>query len=203
MLGPRRECLHHERRVYACLVALADELRAVADTATRYAGLDEEPVAVVPAGPGQGERLYLCAFRGEAGQTSWLALDAAARPVNDKVLLRDAVSIVAMCELAEETAAGGDLDDLRSQLVALRLTENPPGIDEAEEAVLALQAVIDAPPRVATPAYLDDVGLATRRLEQALGDATVSPFAEAMKQSMHTVEALARDIEANYKGELS
>ena len=60
--------------------------------------------------------------------------------------MRDAVAILALCELAAETAAGGDLDDLRSQLAALRLTENPPGIEEAEQAALELQQVLGAPP---------------------------------------------------------
>ena len=65
-------------------------------------------------------------------------LDARGRVVEDRALVRDAVSIVTMCELAEEAAGGGDLDELRSRLVALRLTENPPGIDEAEEAAIEL-----------------------------------------------------------------
>ena len=47
--------------------------------------------------------------------------------------VKDAVSIAALCEIAEESAVGGDLDELLSQLVALRLTENPEGIDEAED----------------------------------------------------------------------
>jgi len=85
--------------------------------------------------------------RGVAGdQRTWLALDAAGEAVESRAVVRDAVSIAALCEVAEETAAGGDLDDLRSRLVALRLTENPPGVDEAEEAVLALQRTIGAPP---------------------------------------------------------
>jgi hypothetical protein len=35
------------------------------------------------------------------------------------------VSIAAMCELAEESAGGGDLGELRARLVELRLTERP------------------------------------------------------------------------------
>jgi hypothetical protein len=104
-----------------------------------------------------------------------------------------------MCELAEEAAGGGDLDDLRSRLVALRLTENPPGIDEAEEAAIELQSTIGAPPRVASPAHLDAVGGATRRLEEALGEGPGSPFVEAMKAATGTVDALVRDVEARYK----
>ena len=175
----------------------------MAQAAEPYGDPHEDLVGVLPAEPGSGERVYLCAFRGDGETTSWIALDSQARPVEDRTVLRDAVSIVALCEVAEETAAGGDLDELHSQLVALRLTENPPGIDEAEEALLALQAAIGAPPRLATPAYLDRVGMATRRLEQALGEQASSPFAEAMKHSVATVEAFASDVEANYKRELA
>ena len=83
--------------------------------------------------------------------------------------------------------------------MGLRLTENPEGIDEAEDAALALEGAIGSPPRVATPAYLDEVGAATRRLEQALGTNGVSPFAEAMKQGVAAVEALTLEVEGAYK----
>ena len=55
--------------------------------------------------------------------------------------------------------------------MALRLTEAPDGIEEAEDAVRGLQLVIGSGARVASPGRLDEVGEATRRLELALGDA--------------------------------
>ena len=61
---------------------------------------------------------------------------------------------------------------------------------------------IGAPPRLAEPAYLDRVGAATRRLEDALGPSAGSPFSEAMKLGMGTVEELAHDVETNYKAPL-
>src|SRR5204863_92010 len=82
----------------------------------------------------------------EADGQSWLALDDEGKPVTARARVREVVSIAALVEVAEETAVGGDLDELRSQLVALRLTENPPGIDEAEEAALALEATIGGTP---------------------------------------------------------
>jgi hypothetical protein len=118
--------------------------------------------------------------------------------VEDRVRIREVVSIAALVELAEETAGGGDLEELRSQLVGLRLTENPAGIDEAEEAALALEEAIGAAPRVATPERLDAIGAATLRLERVLGGEG-SPFAVAMKQATATVEELTRDVEAAYK----
>jgi hypothetical protein len=145
--------------------------------------------------------VYLSAFRHGEGH-SWLALDDRGEPVADRELVRQAASLIALCEVAEESAGGGELDELRSRLVALRLTENPPGIDEAEEAVLALQRALGAPPRLATTAYLDEVGVATKRLEEALGDSGLSPFAEAMKAAAQSVQEFTADVEANYRIEL-
>jgi len=86
--------------------------------------------------------------------------------------------------------------------VTLRLTESPPGIEEAEAAALALERELGTPPRLATPSYLDALGLATRRLEQALGNGG-SPFAVAMAHGIVTVEELANEVEGRYKLELT
>ncbi|HWH53948.1 MAG TPA: hypothetical protein VNT04_00070 [Gaiellaceae bacterium] len=180
-------------------MGLPEDLRRTADAAVHFAGPGEDVVGIVPAEPSSGTRGYLCAFRAEDGKTSWLVLDDDGRPVDRRREVREVVSITALCELAEEVAAGGDLDQLRSQLVALRLTENPPGIEEAEEAALALQAAIGATPRLATPAHLDAVGAATLRLERVLGSDGASPFAAAMKQATATVKKLSRDVEGSYK----
>ena len=96
-----------------------------------------------------------------------------------------------------------DLEELRAQLASLRLTENPPGIDEAEEAALALERTLGTPPRLATPTYLDAVGLAARRLEQALGENGSSPFATAMKQGLVAIDELTAEVEGRYKLELT
>jgi hypothetical protein len=183
-------------------VVLDEELHRVAEAALDHASPGEEITAVIPAEPRAGSRVYLCAF-GEGEARAWLALDAEGRPLDDRALVRDAVSIAALCELAEETAGGGRLDELRTQLVALRETERPEGIEEAEEAALELERTLGSPPRVATPAYLDRVGEATRRLEAALGEGPGSPFAEAMTAAVATVNELLREVEASYRGELS
>jgi hypothetical protein len=180
-------------------VALTDDLRRIAEAAVRFAAPGEELTGIVPAEPSSGSRAYLCAFRGDDGSTTWLVLDADGHAVDSRTDVRDVVSIAALCELAEEIAGGGDLDDLRSRLVALRLTESPAGIDEAEDAAIALQATLGRTPRVATPAHLDAVGAATLKLEQALGGGGGSPFAAAMKQATGTVEELLTDVEGAYK----
>jgi hypothetical protein len=179
-------------------VGLREDLDRAAAAAAGLAAAGEEVAGVVPAEAEPGERAYLCAFLA-GDERTWLVLDDEGRPVTDRDAVRRAVSIIAMCELAEESAGGGELEELRERLVALRLTENPPGIEEAEEAALALERAVGAPPRLAEPAYLDRVGAATRRLEEALGPTPSSPFAEAMKQGLATVEELTHDVESNYK----
>ena len=148
--------------------------------------------------PHPGERTFICALEGPAERT-WLAIDIDGGPITDRGRLRAAISIAALCEVAEEQAGGGELEELRGRLVSLRLTESPPGIEEAESAALALESAIGAPPRVASPAYLDAVAAATRRLEAALGSEGESPFTVALQQAVGAVEELTREIESAYK----
>jgi hypothetical protein len=174
-------------------VGLDDDLARIAATAAGYGGLTGV-IAVEPVG---GRRYYLCAFAGD--ERSWLVFDETGEPVTRREVVREAASIAALCEVAEETAGGGQLEELRQQLVQLRLTENPEGIDEAEAAALALERTIGAPPRVASPAFLDAVGAKTRELEQALGQAGASSFAEAMKASVGTIDAFTGEVESRYR----
>ena len=181
---------------------LEEQLRSAVEAAVRFAADGEELTGVVPAEPASGERVYLCSYsRGD--EQSWLALDGMGRPVEDRRLVRDAVSIAAMCELAEETAGGGDLGELRARLVELRLTENPDGIEEAEVAAAELQEAILAAPRLASADYLDSIGGAAMKLERALGEAGASPFAEAMKVGAVAAEQLAGNVERGYKRPLT
>ena len=182
-------------------MGLENEIAAALDAARGFAVDGEEITGVVPAEPGAGSRVYLVAYeRGD--ERSWLALDAGGRPITDRVLLRDAVAIAAMVELAEESAGGGDIGDLRARLVELRLTDNPEGIDEAEVAAAELQETLLREPRVASVSYLDAIGAASQRLEATLGEIRGSPFAAAMKSAMPAAEELTREVERAYKLEL-
>jgi hypothetical protein len=180
-------------------MALSDDVDRAAEAAAALAGEDETVLGIVPAEPEPGERRYLIAFaRGE--ERTWLVLDPHGAPVTSREDVRRAASIAAMCELAEESAGGGELDELRDRLVTLRLTESPPGIEEAEEASLELQRVLGAPPTLATPARLDEIGSATRKLEVTLGSAVHgSPFADAMKGAGEVVELLFDDVTRSYR----
>ena len=91
--------------------------------------------------------------------------------------MREAASLAGLCEVAEESAGGGHLPELRARLAELRETDNPEGIEEAEAAAAALAETLQPEPRVASGAYLDAIGSASRRLEQALGESGASPFA--------------------------
>jgi hypothetical protein len=182
-------------------VALSDDLERIAAVAQGFADEGEQLAGILVAEPSPGRRVYLCAYAvgSREEERRWLVLDAAGTPLERRVDVRGAVSIVATCEIAVEAAGGGQLEELRSQLAALRVRENPPGIDEAEDAALELERTIGTEPRVASPAYLDRVGAATLRLEQALGQNGGSPFAVALKQAMAAVQALAADVERAYK----
>ncbi len=181
------------------MVALSDDLARIAASALELAGPAEELAAVLAAEPHGVSRVYLCAFRDGSGRVAWLALDDAETAVESRALVRESASIVAMCELAAEHAGGGKLEELRARLVALRLTEAPQGVEEAETAALALEQAVGTPPRVASPGYLDLVGAATRQLEVALGEDGPSPFAQSLRRGVDAVELFAKDVEAGYK----
>jgi hypothetical protein len=184
-------------------VALVDELALMAGQATVYADDGDAVSAVIPTEPAPGRRVYLCAVDGADGFRSWIALDGAAAPVTQRTLLREAISIAALCEVATDAAAGGDVDGLLGRLRELRENEAPAGIEDAEEAARALREVVGEPPRLATPELLDAIGVATRRLERELDPTAASPFSAAMKASQEAVAELQREIEAGYRLELT
>jgi hypothetical protein len=57
--------------------------------------------------------------------------------------------------------------------------------------------VLGAPPRLATPAFLDEVGAATVLLERALGE-TTSPFSSAIRGATGAVDEFVREVERDY-----
>ena len=169
---------------------LEDELTAAAEAAARFLEPDEELAGVLAAEPSPGVRVYVCAYSRPDG-IAWLAIDAAGAPVADRALVRDAVAIVGLCELAEENAGGGDLATLRVRLAEVREAEQPEGIEEAEQAAAELESEIAEEPRVASVTYLDAIGSAAARLERTLGELGSSPFAQAMQAGTVAVEELS------------
>jgi hypothetical protein len=173
-------------------VGLGDDLSRIAAAAGAFG----EVGGVLAAEPSPGRRVYLVAFEAD-GSGDWLLLDDAAVAVAQRETVREAASIIALCELAADVAGGGDIPGLRARLAQLRAVENPPGIAAAEAAAAALADALGIEPRVASPGYLDAVGLATRDLERVLGE-TTSPFTAALKAGTAAVDEFVRDVERRY-----
>jgi hypothetical protein len=125
-------------------VALKDDVERIAVAAAEHARPGEEIGAVLPVELAAGERIYLCAFTGHEGSHSWLALDEDGSPVTSRKRVRDAASIAALVEVAEESidvppadeprvASLPYLDSLAAQAdgsVALVIQSAEPVVDE-------------------------------------------------------------------------
>ena len=177
-------------------MALTDDLERIGGLAAAHGTV----TAVLAAEPASTRRRYLVAL-GTDEHRRWVVLDDAGAVLDRRDEVRDTASIVAMCELAEDLAGGGDLEELRARLAQVRIVEQPPGIEEAEDAALALERTIGAAPRVATPSFLDRVGAATVVLERALGEVS-SPFSDAIRGATGAVDAFVREVERDYLVEL-
>jgi hypothetical protein len=84
-------------------VGLSDDVSRIGGAAAVYTGPGEAVAAVLVVEADAGERLYLCAFSGADDAQSWLVLDDDGSPVTSRNRVRDAASIAALCEVAEET----------------------------------------------------------------------------------------------------
>jgi hypothetical protein len=140
-------------------VSLSDDVHRIAEKAASHAASGEEVAAVLAVELAPGDRLYLCAFSEPGGTQTWLALDEDGSPITSRKQVRDAASIAALVEVAEESI------DMRP----------------AEE------------PRIASLAYLDSLGA-----QPANGN-----LAGAIQGAVPVVDELAKDIEGNYKVELT
>jgi hypothetical protein len=178
-------------------MTVAEDVARIASAAAAVAE-PGEVVAGVLVAETLGRRVYLCAFE-PAGGRSWLAFGDDAEPLTERRLVLEAASLAALCEVAEESAGGGNLPELQARLAELRETANPEGIEAAETAAAALAETLQPEPRVASGDYLDAIGSASRRLEQALGESGGSPFAAAMQAALGSVEELSDDVDRNYK----
>lgn len=178
-------------------MTVAEDVGRIAVAAAAFAGPGEEVAGVLVAET-LGRRVYLCAFE-SAGRHAWLALDDEGQPLTEVRLVREAASLAALCEVAEESAGGGHLPALRARLAEIREADNPEGIEEAEAAAASLAELLQPEPRVASGDYLDAIGSASRRLEAALGESSGSPFAATMQAALGSVEELGDDVERNYK----
>ena len=116
-------------------MALDQELRRIAEAAVVYCGEGEELAGIIPVEPSASLRLYVCAYR-DGNRASWLVLDSDGSPVADRSLVKDAVSIAALYELAEEAAGGGGDEDTR--------VATPPLLDALGSSVEDRAAFVEA-----------------------------------------------------------
>jgi hypothetical protein len=179
-------------------MSLQDELERAAERAAAAVGDGSAASGVLATEAEAGRRVYVCSVDVADGTRGWLAVRADGSVVEGRPELRAAVSIAALCEVAADSAGGGDLDGLIASLADLREREAPEGIEDAEAAAWALREVIGEPPQVSTVARLDEIGAATRRLEQELDPGGASPFAAALKAAQGAVSELQREVEAGY-----
>jgi hypothetical protein len=85
-------------------VSLSEDVSRIAGIAAQHRAPGQQVVAVLPVDSAAGERLYLCAFADDEGNQEWLALDADGVPVDDRARVREAASIAALVEVAEEAS---------------------------------------------------------------------------------------------------
>jgi len=182
---------------------LGDELERAAVLAAAHVGNGDVVSGVLATEHEPGHRVYLCSIDGADGTRAWVGVRADGSLVTSRPEVRAAVSIAALCEVAVDAAGGGDVDALIASLADLREREAPEGIEDAEAAAKALRAVLGDPPQLATPARLDEIGVATRHLEHELDPGGASPFSAALKAAQGAVSELQREVEAGYLTELT
>ena len=187
---------------YPGTVALADDLERIAAAAAAHADGDDGALrGILAAEPAAGVRIYVCAFESADGTRSWLALDDDGAPVVDRTRACGTPSRSRhSARSPRRPRSAGDLDELRAQLVALRITEEPDGIDEAEAAARGLQHVLGAPPHLASPARLDEIGRPPAGSSWRSTPPRPSPFAAAMRSAVDVAEALWADVARRLPG---
>jgi hypothetical protein len=148
------------------------ELERAAAAATRHAGSGRQVAAVMPAEPQPGARVYLAAFQSASG-LGYLAVDGAGDPVRDARLVRDAVSVIALAERAEEVSTLVDAEAVADRFdgLARDLEQADAAVAQAAREVARAArevAALAGGVRLATPGYLDRVGEAAGSLGAAL-----------------------------------
>jgi hypothetical protein len=85
-------------------VALSEDVSRIASAAAAHRTPGQQVEAVIAVESAVGERIYLAAFADGDGAREWLALDHDGAPVTSRERVREAASIAALVEVAEEAA---------------------------------------------------------------------------------------------------
>jgi hypothetical protein len=154
-------------------MTLEQELETTLAAAGRLAHPGEQPVAVMATEPAAGERVYVVAFA--AGEDlGYVALDAAGAPVSDRRLVKDAVSLAALAERAEEVSGATAAEELVGRFgeaaAALGRIGDKDAAAAAAAVVKAARSLADGAtgPRAATPQFLDRMAALSVDLTAAL-----------------------------------
>ena len=115
-------------------MALADDLERIAGSAS----LHGDVAAVLAAEPADGMRAYVVAL-GTDEDRRWVVLRDDGQAVTRREDVRDAASIVAMCELAADAAEGLGVDPGEPPVVA-----RPAFLDDLGAALAARREFTDA-----------------------------------------------------------
>jgi hypothetical protein len=83
-------------------VALRDDVQRIASVAGGHAAARQQVAAVLSIESASGARVYLAAFADDNGGHEWLALDHDGSPITNRERVREAASIAALVEIAEE-----------------------------------------------------------------------------------------------------
>ena len=162
-------------------MTLEQELEQALAAAGSHADPGEEAVAVM-ATEGADGRVYVVAFA--AGEDlAYIALDAAGEPVSNRRVVKDAVTLAALAERAEEVSGATAADELVERFgeAAKRLQAKPAAAADAVVAAARRLGEAAAGPRAATPVYLDRMAALASELAGAL-DAFV-PLAEQLPEA--------------------
>jgi hypothetical protein len=85
-------------------VALSEDVSRIAGVAAQHRTPGQRVVALLTVETAAGERVYLAAFANADGRQEWLALDHDGVPVTSRERVREAASIAALVEVAEDSA---------------------------------------------------------------------------------------------------
>ena len=174
-------------------MTLEQELETTLTAAGRLARPDERAVAVMATEPA-GERVYVVAFAA-GDDLGYVALDGAGAPVTDRRLVKDAVSLAALAERAEEVSGATAAEELGERFGEAAAVLRRVGDREAAAAADAVIAAAGrlgaaaAGPRPATPQFLDRMAAHAAELATAL-DAFVSHAERLPEASKGTVSTI-------------
>ena len=83
-------------------MGLSEDVSRIAALAASHADAGQQVSAVLATESAAGKRVYLAAFDDGAGNHEWLALAEDGGPVTNRARVREAASIAALVEVAEE-----------------------------------------------------------------------------------------------------